>query len=108
MAIRTVGVIGAGVMGVGVAQNLAQAKCQVIHVDHTDEVLAQARTKIMNNLRLQRMLDRTSSSESVEQIMERIAFTTNYTLFTDVDFVIENVTEKWESKKDIYPQIDAL
>jgi len=108
MTIRTVGVIGAGVMGVGVAQNLAQAKCQVILVDLTDEVLAQARAKIMNNLRLQRMLDRTSSSESVERIMERITFTTSYRLFTEVDFVIENVTEKWESKKDIYPQIDAL
>lgn len=108
MAIRAVGVIGAGVMGVGVAQNLAQAKCQVILVDLTDEVLAQAKTKIMHNLRLQRMLDKTSFSESIEQIMERITFTTSYNLFTDVDFVIENVTEKWESKKNIYPQIDAL
>lgn len=108
MAIRTVGVIGAGVMGVGVAQNLAQAKCQVILVDLSDEILAQAKTKIMHNLRLQRMLDKTSFSESVEQIMERITFATNYRLFTGVDFVIENVTEKWESKKDIYPQIDML
>jgi|SRR5579885_1814280 len=108
MAIRTVGVIGAGVMGVGVAQNLAQAKCQVILVDLTDEILARAKTTIMNNLRLQRMLDKSSSSESVEQIMERITFATGYTLFTEVDFVIENVTEKWDSKKNIYPQIDAL
>jgi 3-hydroxyacyl-CoA dehydrogenase len=41
MSIQTVGVIGAGVMGVGVAQNLAQAGYNVILVDIADDILHQ-------------------------------------------------------------------
>jgi len=109
LTIRTVGVIGAGVMGTGVAQNLAQSGYQVILIDVTDEVLLHAREEITRNVRLRRMLNKTNQGESVDQIMQRISFVANdYTLFTDVDFVIENVTEKWEIKKQIYPQIDAL
>jgi 3-hydroxybutyryl-CoA dehydrogenase len=106
--IRAVGVIGAGVMGVGVAQSLAQASCRVVLVDLSEEILAQAKKTIINNLRLQRMLEKARPAESIAQIMERITFTTDYTCFTDVNFVIENITEKWDSKKHIYPQIDEL
>ncbi len=54
MDIQTVGVIGAGVMGVGVAQNLAQTGHQVILVDIGDDILQAAGEQIRNNLRFQR------------------------------------------------------
>lgn len=109
MNIRTVGVVGAGVMGTGVAQNFAQSGYHVVLVDVSDDILAHARQTIINALRLQRLLDRSEQqAASLEKTLQHITFTTDYRLFTDVDFVIENTTEKWEVKKAVYSQIDAI
>ncbi|HET8841515.1 MAG TPA: 3-hydroxyacyl-CoA dehydrogenase NAD-binding domain-containing protein [Ktedonobacteraceae bacterium] len=108
MNIRTVGVIGAGVMGVGVAQNLAQTGYNVVLIDISEAILNQAREEISKNIRLQRMWNKKPGQESLEEINKRITFTQDYRLFMDVDFVIENATEKWEIKKKIYEQIDQL
>ena len=108
MTIRTVGVVGAGVMGIGVAHNLAQTGHNVILVDISDDILDHAREEITRNIRLQRMLSHKRDQESVGDILKRITFTQDYGLFTDVDFVIENATEKWEIKKKIYEQIDQI
>lgn len=108
MNIQTVGVIGSGVMGVGVAQNLAQTGHNVILVDISPDILNRAREDITRNIRLQRMWAKKADQESIETILERIAFTQEYGLLTDVDFVIENTTEKWDVKKPIYEQLDAI
>jgi len=108
MSIQTVGVIGAGVMGVGVAHNLAQTGYSVILVDIADDILAHAKEEITKNIRLQRMLNRKQNQESVETLLNRITLTQEYGLLTDVDFVIENATEKWEIKKKIYELIDPI
>ena len=108
MSIQTVGVIGAGVMGVGVAHNLAQTGYNVILVDIADDILAHAKEEITKNIRLQRMLNRKQNQESVETLLNRITLTQEYGLLTDVDFVIENATEKWEIKKKIYELIDPI
>ncbi len=108
MEVNSVGVLGAGVMGVGVAQNLAQTHHQVLLLDIAQDVLEDAKKKIADNIRLQHLLDRNSRKERVDDILQRITFSTDYTLLTEVDFVIENVTEKWEIKKKVYAQIDAL
>lgn len=108
MNIRTVGVVGAGVMGIGVAQSLAQTGHNVILVDIADNILEHARAEITKNIRLQRMWNKKPDQESIETSLQRITFTQNYNLFTDVDFVIENATEKWEIKRKIHEQIDAI
>ena len=102
------GVVGAGVMGVGVAQNLAQAGHRVILLDMSEEILKRAREEIAKNIRFQRLFSKTKESESAETIVDRIRFTTNYAPFADADFVIENVTEKWEIKKQVHEQLDAI
>ncbi len=108
MDIHTIGVVGAGVMGVGVAQNLAQTGHRVILIDVADTILKHAEAEIRKNIRLQFMLSKEKGKESVNEILQRITFTQDNRLFTDVDFVIENATEKWEIKKSIYEQIDAI
>jgi 3-hydroxybutyryl-CoA dehydrogenase len=108
MSRQIVGVVGAGVMGIGVAHSLAQANHRVILLDTTDAILRQARSEITKNLRLERMLNRGKAHESIDTIMERITFTTEYAPFADVDFVIENVTENWEIKKRVHEQLDAV
>ena len=109
MEIRTVGVIGAGVMGVGVAQNLAQTGHQAILVDISDEVLGKAREEIRKNLRFQGMFQKGGAKpEPADTVLGRIQLTTRLEDLSEVDFVVENVPEKWEIKSKIYPQIDVI
>jgi 3-hydroxybutyryl-CoA dehydrogenase len=105
---RTVGVVGAGVMGVGVAQNLAQTGHRVLLVDVGDAVLERARAEIEKALRFHAMFSGQKSAEKPAQVLERITFTTSYDGFSEADFVVENVTEKWELKSPIYPVLDAV
>ncbi|GCE51347.1 3-hydroxybutyryl-CoA dehydrogenase [Thermosporothrix hazakensis] len=108
MTIELVGVIGAGVMGCGVAQNLAQAGLKVILVDISEAQLQHAQQTIVRSLRLARMLQKTAFSGTVNDCMERISLTTEYEALQQVEFLIENITEKWEMKKSIYPEIDRI
>lgn len=95
-------------MGTGVAQSLAQAGYRVVLLDVSVDILKRARTEITNNIRLQRLVNKTSGQEPVNTIVERITFTTDYAPFADTDFVVENVTEKWEIKKQVYVQLDSI
>ena len=108
MAIELVGVVGAGVMGTGVAQSLAQTQHQVILVDQSDEILDRARSEIYQNVRFGRMFGRSNDQASPEDVLARIRLTTDYEALREVDFVVENVTEKWEVKRPVYSRLDAI
>ena len=109
MEIKKVGVVGAGVMGVGLGQNLAQSGLEAVLVDISDEVLDHARAEIRKNLRFQGMLQKGSApKEDSATVLGRIHFTTLLEDLADVDFLVENVPEKWEIKSKIYPRIDAI
>lgn len=104
---QTVGVVGAGVMGVGVAQSLAQTGHRVVVVDIADAVLDRARKELRAGIRASLFFDRKSGIDT-KAITERIAFTTDDNQLREVDFVVENATEKWEIKQGIYARLDAL
>lgn len=108
MEIQTVGVVGAGVMGSGVAQNLAQTAHQVILLDLSPEALEGARREIRQNIRLHTLFSKDEQAEPPDTVLDRITFTTNYQLLSEVDAVIENVPEKWEIKKEVYTQLDSI
>jgi 3-hydroxybutyryl-CoA dehydrogenase len=108
MKIQVVGVIGAGVMGVGVSQALAQTGHNVILVDISEEILARAFQEIKNNLRLHLMLNKKSNPEPLDTILQRIKFTTDYQYLSTAEFVIENTTEKWDIKKEVYAKMDKI
>jgi 3-hydroxybutyryl-CoA dehydrogenase len=108
MEIKWVGVIGAGVMGGGIAHNLAQTGHHVILIDISAEVLDRARENIKNALRFQRMFDKPGTREKPDEILARITCTVDYNALSKVDYIIENVTEKWSIKRDVYGQLDAV
>ncbi|HVT15332.1 MAG TPA: 3-hydroxyacyl-CoA dehydrogenase NAD-binding domain-containing protein [Thermoanaerobaculia bacterium] len=108
MELRVVGVVGAGVMGSGVAQDLAQKGHRVVLVDLADPILDRARAEIRQGLRLRGLWNKEASSESADAILGRIELSTALETLAAADFVIENVTEKWEIKKEIYPRLDAI
>ncbi|MCC5658367.1 NAD-binding protein [Nostoc sp. XA010] len=108
MKIKTVGVVGAGVMGIGVAQNLAQTGHDVILVDIKEEILDKAKQEIKNNIRFQSFFQKKDQPANLEEVLDRIEFSTNYKFLENADFVIENVTEKWDTKKQVYSLIDPI
>lgn len=108
MSVQVVGVVGAGVMGAGVAQNLAQSGYRAILVDLTQAALDGAARTIRNGVRLQGMLKRDPKAPSADEVLKRITLATDYDALAEADFVIENVTEKWDIKKEVYPKIDAI
>ncbi len=107
MSYALVGVIGAGVMGVGVAQNLAQTGHHVVLVDLSDEILDRCKKEIRTGLRAFAMFNKSVTIDSNE-VMGRIQFTTHYAHLANVDFVVENVIEKWPIKKDVYEQLERI
>lgn len=103
-----IGVIGAGVMGCGVAQTFAQCGFKVILLDVSKEILNESKSKIRNDIRLYRLLSGEKSFLSMDEIIDNILFTTEYSHLKEVDFIIENVTEKWEVKKAVYEKLDSI
>ncbi|MDZ8264151.1 3-hydroxyacyl-CoA dehydrogenase family protein [Nostoc sp. ChiQUE01b] len=115
MNIQTVGVVGAGVMGIGVAQDLAQTDHQVILIDISEDILDKAKHEIRNNIRFQGFFKKSVGEvsqrhrqETPDGIIEKIEFSTNYKILENADFVVENVTEKWDIKREVYPLLDSI
>ncbi len=91
MKIKLVGVVGAGLMGRGVAQSLAESGHQVLLVDISDSALQRARSTLHKQLRFRGLLAKDAPQETAEAVLGRIDFTTDNRLLSDADFVIENV-----------------
>lgn len=108
MSIKLTGVIGAGVMGAGVAQNLAQIGKEVILVDVSDDILEKAKNTIYQNIRFHALYKKSEQVLDPDEVIRRIQFTRDYRLLKDVEYLIENATEKWDIKMDVYRQIDSL
>lgn len=105
-AFPTVGVVGAGVMGCGVAQSLATTGHRVVLADVSEEVLEQSRATVRSQLRGMALF--TGVRVDVDEAMERISLVTDLEAMAGADFVVENVTEDWDVKKAIYPEMDRI
>ena len=103
-----VGVIGAGTMGTGVAQNLASRGFKrVVLLDLSDDILKQARARIRQDLRMERMLrPPPEGSPDTKTLLARISFETDYRSLGEAGFVIENVVERWPVKQEVYRLLD--
>ncbi|TCS83763.1 3-hydroxybutyryl-CoA dehydrogenase [Tepidibacillus fermentans] len=107
MLIQKIMVIGAGQMGSGIAQVAAQAGFQVIMQDIKDEHLSRGFKGIEKNLARYVEKGRISEEEK-EQILARIQLTTELTLASEADFIIEAVTENMEIKTQIFQELDRI
>ncbi|WDE02525.1 3-hydroxyacyl-CoA dehydrogenase family protein [Thalassomonas actiniarum] len=109
MTQQVVGVIGAGVMGTGVAQNLAQSGFNVVLLDISTAVLDKAANDIRNNIRFQAFSQKDKSRlDDPDEVLQRIVFTTDYQALAQAFYVIENVSEQWHAKSSVYPQLEAV
>lgn len=108
MKFDVVGVVGAGVMGVGVAQNLAQTDHDVVLVDISQDQLDRARAEIRQNVRMQGFFNKKSAGPGPDETLSRITFTKDYEDLAPAEFLVENVVEKWPVKEEVYRRIDPI
>ena len=102
--IQTIGVIGAGQMGSGIAHVCALAGYDVRLGDVDAKALEHAISVVDRNLARQAARGRISESDKAAT-MKRIKTGTQYDMFNDCDVVIEAATEKEEVKREIYKKL---
>ena len=107
MDIKTIGVLGAGTMGSGIAQVAGEAGFDVIMRDIEDSFVQRGRQIIEKNLN--RAVDKgKKSKEEAEAVTGRISGTTDLEAMAGVDLVIEAVIEDIELKKELYGELDRI
>jgi 3-hydroxybutyryl-CoA dehydrogenase len=107
MGVSTVGVIGAGQMGAGVAQVAAQAGVKVVLNDVSADLCSRGLDGIERNL--DRMIQRGRfKPEERERVIRRIETSARLDDLRDVDFVIEAVVESEDVKIGLFQKLDQI
>ncbi len=107
MQIRTVGVVGAGTMGNGIAQVCAMAGLKVIMVDISEAALARGEQTI--NASLDRLVRKESiSADAKAAALANLVSSTDKQALAEADLVIEAATEAEALKLAILKDIDAI
>ena len=105
--ISTIGIVGAGTMGSGIAQVGARAGLRVVMRDVSDEFLKRGLAAIDKSL--QRDVDKDRLTvEAKREIVARIRPTTSLDDLRDAEFVIEAVNEDLTVKSEIFRQLDGI
>jgi enoyl-CoA hydratase/3-hydroxyacyl-CoA dehydrogenase len=105
--IQKIGVIGAGNMGSGIAQKIAQEGIPVVMIDTKEEFVQRGLATIQRLLQegVERKLFK---PEKVTEILSRITATTDFSAVRDADLVIEAVFEDKAVKIDLFKKLDAV
>jgi len=108
--IASVGVLGGGVMGAGIAQALAVGGCRVTVRDLNDELVEKARSTIVDGrYGLNRGVERGKTTQAeADQALARLSFTTKLDDLKDVGLIIEAVPEDLELKKKVFAEVDGV
>ncbi len=105
--VRTVGVVGCGLMGSGIVEVAARAGQRVVYLESSDELVDAGRRRIETSTL--RAVERGKLDEGErEEILGRISGTTDVRDLADVDLVIEAATEDPEIKRAVFRQLDEI
>jgi len=105
--IKTVGVIGAGTMGNGIAQVFAQSGFQVVVQDIADRSLERARAAIDKSLAKFVEKGKLEVADR-EAALGRLAFTTDLAALADVDYIVEAAFEHLDTKRALFADLDRM
>jgi 3-hydroxybutyryl-CoA dehydrogenase len=107
MSIQTVGIIGAGTMGNGIAQLCAVSGIHVVMVDISDAAVAKGLAAVSGSLERLIKKEKITAADR-DAALARIKGSTSYDDLKSAELVIEAATENFELKVKILKQIDAL
>ncbi len=105
--LTTVGVVGLGTMGAGIAEVFARNGLTVVGVERDDESAERGRGHIQHST--DRAVKRGKLSEADQQaLFDRVTFATSLDALSDCDLVIEAVLEHLDLKRDIFAALDKI
>jgi 3-hydroxybutyryl-CoA dehydrogenase len=103
----TIGVVGLGTMGAGIAEVFARKGFAVVGVEVNDESLERGRQHLENSTA--RAVSRGKlSAEDQQALVGRVTFTTSMQDLADADFVVEAVVESVDLKKSIFRDLEGI
>jgi 3-hydroxybutyryl-CoA dehydrogenase len=105
--VRTVGVVGCGLMGSGIVEVAARAGQRVVYLESSDELVDAGRQRIETSTTRAVERGKLDPGER-EEVLARISGTTDVRDLADVDLVIEAATEDPEIKRAIFRQLDEI
>ena len=106
-AIRSIGVVGAGTMGNGIAQVFAQAGFNVYLQDTVLVALDRARTTIETSLG--RLVSKNIlRQDERDATLERLSTVRDLGAFSEVDYIVEAIIEDTDAKKNLFTTLDSL
>ena len=107
MAVRKLGVIGAGMMGAGIAYVSANAGIEVVLIDATQEAADRGRAHSEGILDKGMKRGKVTAEKKAE-VMGRITATTDYAMLAGVDLVVEAVFEDPKVKAEVTHKVEAV
>jgi len=105
--ISTVGIVGAGTMGNGIAQTFAQCGFQVTLHDVVEPALQKARATIEKSLAKFVEKGKLSAADR-DAALARLSTTTDLGAMAQVDFVVEAATERIDLKLKLFGELDRI
>ena len=102
-----VGVVGAGTMGSGIAQIAAQAGCEVVLVDSSEDALQRSQEKLGKVFARLVEKGRVTSSES-ESVQQRITHATTLESLAPCDLIIEAIVEDLDIKTTLFQSLEGI
>lgn len=105
---RELGVIGAGTMGIDVTIDALFHGFNVHLIDIDENALKNAKKKISRTMRMGLMLGLNYKNYSQEQINEQLTLSSDISDVKDCEAIVENICENYESKKNVYAQLNKI
>lgn len=107
MAIQKIGVLGAGLMGAGIAQIAAASGHEVTLVEVSDELIQKGLNGIAKSLA--KFVEKgTLTLEQKDAALGRLRGSTNSADLADADLIVEAIIENLAIKRDVYAKLDAI
>ena len=103
--IKSVGVVGAGLMGSGIAEVCARAGLDVVVVESTDQAAAAGRARLTKSLERAHARGKLDDPQAV---FDRIRVTTDLHDLADRELVVEAIVEDEAAKVALFKQLDAI
>jgi 3-hydroxybutyryl-CoA dehydrogenase len=107
MAQGTIGVVGAGQMGAGIAHVGALAGKKVVLVDVTPDLVGRGLRGIEKNLSRQVEKGKVAASDR-DAALQRIVATADLSRLAETEFVVEAIVENEDVKRDLFARLDAI
>lgn len=106
-AISKVAIVGAGIMGQGIAQSISSSGLEVLIVEQNEKGLKKAKDSLSEFIDNEIKRWAMTNSEK-KAILSRISWGVNFDKIKECDLIVEAVNEDFELKRNIFTQLDKI